>query len=176
MTAEKVNLNQFIVERLDAAYRWIDRLSEGVTDEQFYHRPTDDAALLDGEGLASIGNLVAGITAALATRRDRPPFKKPADGSQPFRGGFAVAVGTIPDYTWGGAGLRLAGTRPGRPADKGGLMAGDIIIGFGATRVKSIYDYMVALQAAKAGKTLSVTVLRVGAERVLEVVPERGKD
>ena len=42
MTAEKVNLNQFIVERLDAAYGWIDRLSEGVTDDQFYHRPTDD--------------------------------------------------------------------------------------------------------------------------------------
>ena len=141
-----------------------------------YHRPTDDAALLDGEGLASIGRLVAGITAALATRTDRPPFKKPAAGSQPFQGGFAVVVGTIPDYTFGGSGLRLAGTRPGSPADKGGLMAGDIIIGFGDTQVKSIYDYMVALQAAKAGKTIKVTVLRAGAERVLEVTPERGRD
>ena len=43
MTTEHVNLNQFIVERLDAAYRWIDRLSEGVTDEQFFHQPTDDS-------------------------------------------------------------------------------------------------------------------------------------
>ena len=42
MTTENVNLNRFIVERLDAAYRWIDRLSEGLTDEQFYYRPTDD--------------------------------------------------------------------------------------------------------------------------------------
>ena len=141
-----------------------------------YHRPTDDAVLLDGDGLASIGSLVADITAALSTRSDRPRFTKPAGSSQPFRGGFAVVVGTIPDYTWGGAGLRLAGTRPGSPADKGGLKAGDILIGFGATAVKSIYDYMYALQAAKAGKTLKVTILRDGEELVLEVTPERGKD
>ena len=42
MTTEHVDINQFIVDRLDAAYRWIDGLSEGITDEQFYYQPTDD--------------------------------------------------------------------------------------------------------------------------------------
>jgi len=42
MTTEKVNLNLFIVDRLDAAYRWIEQLSEDVTDEQFFHQPTSD--------------------------------------------------------------------------------------------------------------------------------------
>ena len=42
MTTEHVDLNRFIVDRLDAAYRWIERLSEGITDEQFFYRPTDD--------------------------------------------------------------------------------------------------------------------------------------
>ena len=42
MTTEPVNLNRFIVDRLDAAYRWIESLSEGITDEQFYHQPTSD--------------------------------------------------------------------------------------------------------------------------------------
>lgn len=43
MTTQQVTLNQFIVERLDAGYRWIEGLSDGVTDEQFFHRPTDDS-------------------------------------------------------------------------------------------------------------------------------------
>jgi hypothetical protein len=42
MTTEQVDLNLFIVDRLDAAYRWIERLSEDVTDEQFFHQPTSD--------------------------------------------------------------------------------------------------------------------------------------
>ena len=42
MTTEHVDLNRFIVDRLDAAYRWIEVLSEGITDEQFYYRPTND--------------------------------------------------------------------------------------------------------------------------------------
>ena len=43
MTTEHVDLNRFIVDRLDAAYRWIEGLSEGITDEQFYYQPTNDA-------------------------------------------------------------------------------------------------------------------------------------
>ena len=42
MTTEHVDLNRFIVDRLEFAYRWIDSLSEGITDEQFYYQPTDD--------------------------------------------------------------------------------------------------------------------------------------
>ena len=42
MTTEHIDLNRFIVDRLDAAYRWIERLSEGITDEQFYYQPTED--------------------------------------------------------------------------------------------------------------------------------------
>ena len=42
MTTEPVDLNWFIVDRLDAAYRWIEGLSEGITDEQFYYQPTAD--------------------------------------------------------------------------------------------------------------------------------------
>ena len=43
MTTEHVDLNRFIVDRLDAAYRWIENLSEGITDEQFYYQPTADS-------------------------------------------------------------------------------------------------------------------------------------
>lgn len=143
---------------------------------QQYHRPGDDVALLDLAGMSQIGMLVSRLITDLATRSEAPRFVK-AESSRPsMRGGFPVVMGTIPDYTWDGAGMRLSGARVGSPAEKGGLQAGDIIVGFGDTEVKNIYDYMYALQAAKAGKAIKVTVLREGQEVVLEVVPERGRD
>ena len=42
MTSEHVDLNQFIVHGLEASNRWVERLADGVTDEQFYHQPTAD--------------------------------------------------------------------------------------------------------------------------------------
>ncbi len=141
-----------------------------------YHRPSDDVALLDLAGMSSIGQLVARITTDLVTRPEAPPFSKPESPQPSRRGGFPVVMGTIPDYTWEGIGMRLAGAGGGSPADKGRLKAGDIIIHFGATEVKSIYDYMYALQAAKAGEPLKVIVLRGEEEVELEIVPERARD
>ena len=43
MTTEHINLNRFIVDRLDASYLWIERLRDGITDEQFYHQPTAES-------------------------------------------------------------------------------------------------------------------------------------
>jgi hypothetical protein len=43
MSTEHINLNRFIVDRLDASYLWIERLHDGITDEQFYHQPTADS-------------------------------------------------------------------------------------------------------------------------------------
>ena len=42
MSTDHIDLNHFIVDRLDASYLWIERLRDGVTDEQFYYRPKDD--------------------------------------------------------------------------------------------------------------------------------------
>ena len=43
MTTEHIDLNRFIVDRLDASYLWIERLRDDITDEQFYYQPTADS-------------------------------------------------------------------------------------------------------------------------------------
>ena len=43
MTTEHINLNRFLVDRLDASYLWIERLRDGITDEHFYHQPTAES-------------------------------------------------------------------------------------------------------------------------------------
>jgi S1-C subfamily serine protease len=63
------------------------------------------------------------------------------------------------------AGLRLMGVRPGSPADKGGLKAGDVIVEFGGVAVKDLYSYTNALYAHKPGDVVKVVVLR-GTQRI----------
>jgi S1-C subfamily serine protease len=62
-------------------------------------------------------------------------------------------------------GLRVSGVRPGSPADKAGLVGGDVIVEFGGTPVKDLYEYSDALYSKRPGDVVSVVVLRKG-ERV----------
>lgn len=141
-----------------------------------YHRPSDDVEFLNFDGMVKIGQLVARVTEELAARLEPPTFSKVESSRPAIRHDLAVALGTIPDFTWDGEGFRISGVRGGGPADKGGLQAGDVIIRFGETEVRNIYDYMYALQAAKAGVPLTIVVRRNGEELELEVVPERRRD
>jgi S1-C subfamily serine protease len=56
--------------------------------------------------------------------------------------------------------MRITGVKEGSPADKAGLKGGDVIIKFGNTDVKSIYDYMYAMAEFKPGDETDIIVLR----------------
>jgi len=141
-----------------------------------YHRPSDDVEYLNFDGMAQVGWLVARVAGDLTTRSQPPAFTK-VEGPRPAtRRGLSVALGTIPDFTWDGEGFRISGVRGGGPADQVGLQAGDVIVRLGATEVMNIYDYMYALQAAKAGVPVEVVIRRDGEELELEVIPERRRE
>ena len=40
MTSDTVDLNQFIIALLEAAYRSLKQATDGLTDEQLYYQPT----------------------------------------------------------------------------------------------------------------------------------------
>jgi S1-C subfamily serine protease len=73
-----------------------------------------------------------------------------------------VYLGSIPDMTGGGQGLRLTGIRAGSPAEQAGLVSGDVIVEFAGRAVKDLYDFSDALYSHKPGDTVSVVVLRNG--------------
>jgi S1-C subfamily serine protease len=86
------------------------------------------------------------------------------------REGSNVYLGTIPDMAAGDTpGLKLTGVRAGSPADKGGLAAGDVIVGFAGRTVKDLYSYSEALYAQKPGDEVEVVYLRGGARRTTKV-------
>lgn len=75
---------------------------------------------------------------------------------------FSVTLGIMPDYTFSGAGVRVDGISEGRPAQKAGLQAGDVITALGEYNINSMESYMQALSKFKKGQKTSVRYNRNG--------------
>ncbi len=73
---------------------------------------------------------------------------------------FSVTLGIMPDYTYPGTGVRADGVSDGKPAQKAGLKAGDIIIQLGDYNVSSLENYMQALGKFKKGDKTKVKFKR----------------
>ena len=67
-------------------------------------------------------------------------------------------------------GALVAGVEKNGPADKGGLVAGDVILKFDGKAINSSSDLPRAVGAVKPGKAVNVEVLRKGASKTLSVV------
>ena len=139
-----------------------------------YNRPTDDIETLNYDGLERISQLAHGIVLDVISTPERPEYVK-VERSQSEGGSrdtLRAYLGTIPDYTTEGTGVKLSGVRAGGPADKAGLMGGDVIVEFGGQQIANIYDYTYALDAVKIGEPVEVVVLRNGEQVKLTVTPE----
>ena len=66
----------------------------------------------------------------------------------------------MPDYTFGGPGVRVDGVSEGKPAAKAGLQAGDVITALGEHKTSSMEGYMQALASFKKGDKTTVYFLR----------------
>ncbi|MCH8012714.1 MAG: M28 family peptidase [Candidatus Marinimicrobia bacterium] len=141
-----------------------------------YHRPSDDWEKINAPGEERIVKLIRNLVTQIADA-DKPPDFVKVEIAETASRGFAVYLGTIPDYTATDVvGMKLSGVRAGGPAEKGGMKGGDIIIKFGETTVENIYDFMYALQAAKADQPIEIVILREEIAITLEVSPGRRRD
>ena len=66
--------------------------------------------------------------------------------------------------------MRFTGVTPGSPAEKAGLLAGDVLVRFGEKEIRNVYDYTYALGDRKPGDHVTIVVKRDGKDVPLEVV------
>lgn len=148
-------------------------LFTGTHDQ--YHRPEDDAHLINAVGGVRVAALTAELAAEVASR-EAPLSLRRAAGGPPPRGdlrGFGASLGTVPDYggpTDGRPGVLLAGVRPGGPAELAGLRRGDLVVEVSDRAVRDLNDLMFLLRAARPGQRSTVVVERAGERLRLEVV------
>ncbi|MBX3022959.1 MAG: M28 family peptidase [Bdellovibrionales bacterium] len=138
-----------------------------------YHTPSDTPDLINYEGLAKVASFGARIVERLASAATSPVTyqKVESTNAQPARG-LRLYLGTIPDYARElPQGVAITGTSKGSPAEKAGLLAGDVILELGGIKIKNLQDYVYCLQALKANQKTTMRILRAGQERELQIVP-----
>ncbi len=134
-----------------------------------YHKPEDDAELINFKGLL----LTTDFILALIEEMDdagKLPFTKTKDEQESRRAAeYKVTLGVMPDYVFQGPGMRIDGVMQGRTADKAGLEKGDVVLRIGDTDVEDIYGYMEGLAKFEKGDKTTVVVKRGEEELELEV-------
>jgi Zn-dependent M28 family amino/carboxypeptidase len=138
-----------------------------------YHKPSDTADKINSEGARQVAELVREVAESIANEPERIAFNKVKVQSRPAGRGFRVYLGTVPNYSDQSDGMKLDGVRPGSPAEKAGLRAGDLIIKLGKTPVKNVYDYTYALGEMMPGEEVEIAIRRDGRDMTLKITPEK---
>jgi hypothetical protein len=141
-----------------------------------YHRPSDDAHLINSDGIASVAKVVLLSAVQLADTplpiKFRPTARNEHAGSgaaleqpitpQPARYGmpFQVEPGDPPRFV-------LSGVTPGSAAEKAGLKAGDRLVAFQGEPIADERKLRLELLAARGEVTLQVE--RAGSEVPIEI-------
>ena len=133
-----------------------------------YHKPSDDVEKVAFKGMAKLAAMVYTITARTANY-NKLTFQKTTSAEQKSTPRFSVTLGVIPDYLFGGPGLKIDGATEGRPAANAGMKAGDIVLKIGDFTIDDIYAYMGALGAFKKGDTTTIVYKRGDKEIEAEI-------
>lgn len=130
-----------------------------------YHKPSDDADRINYKGMVSILRHIEQLITQ-ADKSGRLAFLKTREAQTTTSARFSVSMGIMPDYTYSGNGVRADGVSEGRPAQKAGIRAGDIVLQIGDYKIGSMESYMQTLGKFKKGDQVKVIYQR-GAEQLV---------
>jgi len=137
-----------------------------------YHRPSDTADKIDGEGLAAVARLAYRAAREAASQDERLLVVRTASPPPRERGerGYGTYLGAIPDFAERSEpGVLLTGVRPGSPAERAGIAGGDVLLRVGATKLLSLQDLAFALRSHRPGDAAEVEWSHRGERRVAKV-------
>jgi hypothetical protein len=126
-----------------------------------YHKPSDDAHLLNYQGMQLVLEYMIRIVDALPYH-GRLTFVKTQNADAQATPRFKLTLGIMPDYFYEGEGVQVDGVTDGKPASLAGVQRGDILLGLGDFSIRDMQSYMQALAGMQQGKTVELRVRRKG--------------
>jgi aminopeptidase YwaD len=139
-------------------------LTTGVHTD--YHTPDDVAGKLNYPGMVKVDEFAYQILDTVSRMDSMLTFTESGPKAMPAArtGRGMVTLGIMPDITStdDSVGMRVEFVTPGKPADKGGMKKGDMILAIDGKPVNNVYDYMFRLQKLKRGQLVIVTIGRDG--------------
>ena len=133
-----------------------------------YHKPSDDWDKIDYEGEREVLNVII-KTIEQIDGQPKLSFLPTKNRSMGSARAFKVTMGVMPSYTSDAEGLWVDGVTDGKPAQKAGIVAGDIILQMGDLPIKGMQSYMEALGKFNKGETIDVKIKRKGEEKIVKV-------
>jgi len=124
-----------------------------------YHKPSDDWEKINYYGEKQVLDLII----KLIQDFDSSPklaFLTTKNKSMSSARSFKVTMGLMPSYTSNDEGLKVDGVSDGKPAQKAGIITGDVITQIGDYAIKDIQAYMDALGKFEKGQTVPIKVKR----------------
>lgn len=133
-----------------------------------YHKPSDDEDKINYTGVKNIVEYVFKVTHDIANL-EKVEFTKTKVNAGKTRPKYKVTMGIMPDYTEHPDGLHVDGVTENRPAQKAGIMEGDVITKIGATTIKDVYNYMDSLAKINPGDEVEVVFIRNGESKTVKI-------
>ncbi len=130
-----------------------------------YNTVQDLAPTLNAKGLVEISEYSHRLVQSLREYPEGFPWLMVAEKLRPESGegqNRDTWFGSLPDFTEGIKGYKLAGVFDGSPAAKGGLKKGDVLIKLAGLEVVDLASFTQALRSNQPGELVEVTVLRDG--------------
>jgi hypothetical protein len=124
-----------------------------------YHKPSDDAEKINVEGEKEILDLIIRLVENL-DKQPKLAFLATKNKSMGSARAFKVTMGVMPSYTSSEEGLEVDGVTEGKPAQKAGIVAGDVIVQIGSYQIKDMQGYMDALGKFEKGQVVPVKLKR----------------
>lgn len=124
-----------------------------------YHKPSDTEEKINYAGTQRILDYIMKLLQQM-NDSEKMAFTKTDDSKNDETPRFKVTLGVVPDYGFEGEGMRIEGVSDGKPAQKAGLKAGDVVTKIGEHKVTDMMSYMRALSKFTKGDKAPVTVKR----------------
>lgn len=136
-----------------------------------YHTPDDTPEKLNYKGQSSITSFAGDLVSNFSLLTSPPVFAEAGARKEAGHYGrnLKVTLGIMPDVSGAETegGMKVEGTRKGAPAERAGMMKGDIITAINGMKVSNIYDYMARLGKLKPGDVANVEILRNNVKEIL---------
>jgi len=137
-----------------------------------YHRPTDTADKLDYPGMSDVALWVeeavvflGGREAPLRVTLDNAPVQV-NQGTVTAR---EASLGTVPDFTYSGDGVRISDVTPGGAAAMAGLNGGDVLLRYDDTEIPDLQTYSNLIRESAPGQEIQLLIRRGEQEILLPV-------
>lgn len=136
-----------------------------------YHTPNDTPDKLNYKGIELLSSYTFDIANDVANRKAKLKFRKVKEPkNNASMASMKVTLGLMPDVTGSTTeGMKAEVVSKGKPADKAGMMNGDIIIELNGKKVKDIYSYMEILSKLEPGTTITAKIKRDGKTKQLKI-------